>query len=75
LSSAEWHASSLFPPQHKNAFHKAVLEEILEERVCCSRNRVNERGVKRKMSNYNLRKRHRGRTQRVNYYRNLRIIK
>jgi hypothetical protein len=31
-----------------------VLEEILDERVSSSRNRFNPRGVKRKMSNYNL---------------------
>ena len=37
------------------AFHDAVLEEILEERVVSSRQRWNPRGVKRKMSNYPLR--------------------
>jgi len=34
-----------------------VLEEILEERVVSSRNRRNPRGVKRKMSNFPLRRR------------------
>jgi hypothetical protein len=38
-------------------FHKRVLEEILEERVVSSRNRRNPRGVKRKMSNFPLRRR------------------
>ena len=38
------------------AFHESVLEEILEERVVSSRHRWNPRGVKRKMSNYPLRK-------------------
>jgi hypothetical protein len=38
------------------AFHEAVLEEILEERVVSSRNRCNPRGVKRKMSNFPLRR-------------------
>jgi hypothetical protein len=32
-----------------------VLEEILDERVASSRNRCNQRGVKRKMSNFPLR--------------------
>jgi hypothetical protein len=44
-----------------------VLDEILDERVGSSRNRVNPRGVKRKMSNYNLRPRARRPTQRINY--------
>lgn len=57
---------SLFPPQDRKAFHEAVLEEILKERVSSSRNRVNPRGVKRKMSNYNLRPRKRGPTRHVN---------
>jgi hypothetical protein len=33
-----------------------VLEEILDELVASSRNRRNPRGVKRKMSNYPLRR-------------------
>ena len=37
-------------------FHKAVLEEILDERVASSRKRRGQRGVKRKMSNYSLRR-------------------
>jgi hypothetical protein len=48
----------LFPPQQRRAYHKAVLNEILEERVVSSRNRRNFRGVKRKMSNFPLRPRH-----------------
>jgi hypothetical protein len=39
------------------AFHERVLEEILEERAVSSRNRRNPRGVKRKMSNFPLRRR------------------
>jgi hypothetical protein len=31
-----------------------VLDEILQERVVCSRNRSNPRGVKRKMSSFPL---------------------
>jgi hypothetical protein len=33
-----------------------VLEEILQERVVSSRNRRNPRGVKRKMSNFPIRR-------------------
>jgi hypothetical protein len=46
----------LFPPEDRAEFHEAVLEEILEERVVSSRNRRNPRGVKRKMSNFPLRR-------------------
>src|ERR1035437_3073445 len=49
---------ALFPPRQRRAFHKAVLDEILEERVVSSRNRRNPRGVKRKMSNFPLRPQH-----------------
>jgi hypothetical protein len=35
-----------------------VLQEILDERVASSRNRRNQRGVKRKMSNFPLRRRY-----------------
>jgi hypothetical protein len=52
-----------------------VLEEILDERVSSSRNRFNPRGVKRKMSNYNLRPRNRGRTLRIDYSDCVRIVK
>jgi hypothetical protein len=52
-----------------------VLDEILEERVSSSRNRLNPRGVKRKMSNYNLRPRARGRTVRINYSASVKIVK
>ena len=41
-------------------YREAVLQEILEERVSSSRNRINPRGVKRKMSNYSLRPRQTG---------------
>lgn len=55
--------------------HEAILEEILEERVVSSRNRINFRGVKRKMSNYNLRPRKRQRTRRIDVSKRIRIIK
>ena len=47
---------ALFPPQGRKRFHNAVLEEILDESVASSRNRRNPRGVKRKMSNFPLRR-------------------
>ena len=65
----------LFPPLHKKALHEAILEEILEERVTSSRNRINPRGVKRKMSNYPLRPRKRQRTRRINISKRIRIVK
>jgi hypothetical protein len=46
LSSRGWPAMSLFPPRHSKALHEAILDE----RVVSSRNRINSRGVKRKMS-------------------------
>jgi hypothetical protein len=52
-----------------------VLDEILQERVSSSRNRVNFRGVKRKMSNYNLRPRKRQRTRRIDISARIRIFK
>jgi hypothetical protein len=66
---------ALFPPQQKKALHEAILDEILEERVVSSRNRINPRGVKRKMSNYNLRPRQRQGTRRLNFAKRLRIVK
>ena len=66
---------SLFPPRQKKVFHEAVLDEILQERVSSSRNRVNFRGVKRKMSNYNLRPRKRQRTRRIDISARIRIVK
>ena len=52
-----------------------MLDEILQERVSSSRNRVNFRGVKRKMSNYNLRPRKRQRTRRIDVSGRIRIVK
>ena len=45
----------LFPPRRRKAFHEAVLDEILDERVAARRGRRNWRGVKRKMSSFPLR--------------------
>ena len=56
LFAARCPHSELFPPQDREKFHSAVLEEILDEPVGSSRNRRNPRGVKRKMSNFPLRR-------------------
>ncbi len=66
---------SLFPPRQRKILHNAILDEILQERVVSSRNRINFRGVKRKMSNYNLRPRKRQRTRRLDVSTRIRIIK
>jgi hypothetical protein len=65
----------LFPPRQRKALHEAILGEILQERVTSSRNRINPRGVKRKMSNYHLRPRKRERTRRIDADRRIRIVK
>ena len=64
----------LFPPRHRKALHDVILDEILQERVTSSRNRINPRGVKRKMSNYNLRPRQRQRTPRIDAAKRIRIV-
>jgi hypothetical protein len=66
---------ALFPPAKKKAFHKAVLAEILEERVVSSRNRRNFRGVKRKMSNFPIRPRQTIRLPPINIRKAVRILK
>jgi hypothetical protein len=53
-------------PQNQKAFHEAVLNEILEERVAERKSRYTPRGVKRKMSNYPLRPRGKIKTQIMN---------
>lgn len=40
----------------RGKFAEAILAEILQERVVSTRNHRRTRGVKRKMSNYNLRR-------------------
>jgi hypothetical protein len=42
----------------RKAFHERVLDEILQERLVCRNGRRNLRSVKRKMSNWPLRRRH-----------------
>lgn len=56
-------------------FHKAVLAEILEERVVSSRGRSCPRGVKRKMSSYKLRPRGSKPSPPINYRERIRILK
>ena len=75
LSSGAWRATALFPPRQRKEFHEATLNELLEERVVSSRNRINPRGVKRKMSNYSLRSRKRQRTRRVDFATRIMIVK
>jgi len=65
----------LSPPRQRKTYHQAILDEILEERVVSSRNRINPRGVKRKMSNYPLRPRTRSRTKCVEVTKRIMIVK
>jgi hypothetical protein len=66
---------ALFPPLQKRAFHKAVLDEILQKRVVSSRNHRNFRGVKRKMSNFPLRPRHVKPLPKIDIRKAIKIIK
>ena len=52
-----------------------MLDEILQEHVVSSRNRRNPRGVKRKMSNYNLRPRARQPTRRIEIDKCIEVVK
>ena len=52
-----------------------MLAEILEERVASSRGRQVPRGVKRKMSDYQLRPRTPQPTTRINFTAAIRIVK
>ena len=64
--------AKLVPDIQKTA---ELVREILQERVVSSRNRINFHGVKRKMSNYNLRPRKRQRTRRIDVSKRIRIVK
>ncbi len=75
LSSDGWPDSPLFPPQQNSVLHEVILNGILQERVSSSRTRINPRGVKRKMSNYNLRPRRRYPARRIDFSRRIRIVK
>ncbi len=52
-----------------------MLDEILEERVASSRGRQTPRGVKRKMSSYQLRPRSPQPIFRVDYAAAIRVVK
>jgi len=52
-----------------------VLDEILQEHVVSSRNRRNPRGVKRKMSNYPLRRPTSSPSIKINIEKAIRVIK
>jgi len=52
-----------------------VLAEILEERVVSSRGRQIPRGVKRKMSNFPLRRGHTSGADRLNYSTYIKVLK
>jgi hypothetical protein len=75
LSNGACLATPLFPPQQRKAFHEMILQEILQERISSSPNRINPRGVKRKMSNYHLRPRQRRRTCRIDFAAKVRLLK
>ena len=55
--------------------HRMILAEILEERVVSSRGRRNPRGVKRKMTNYNIRQPARSPTTKVDYSQCIKLLK
>jgi hypothetical protein len=59
----------------RKAFHERVLQEILQERVARRRGRRNPRGVKRKMSNWPLRRRHAKPLERLILHEAIQIIK
>jgi hypothetical protein len=55
--------------------HEAVLEEILDERAVSGRGRQVPRGVKRKMSNYQLRPREPQPITRIDFTNTIRLLK
>ncbi len=73
--AASCRCSSPFPSRERVAFHQRVLDEILNQRVESSRNRRNYRCVKRKMSNFPLRRPAAMPLPRVNIDKAIRIIK
>jgi hypothetical protein len=52
-----------------------VLDEILQERAGSSRNRRNPRGIKRKMSNFPLRRRTNTPSAKIDIEKAIRILK
>jgi len=63
------------PPLSRRKPSTKRYSKILEERVASSTNRINPRGVKRKMSNYNLRPHQRQRTRRRDVAKLIWIVK
>ena len=61
------------PPRKRSAFHERVLLEILDELAVSSRSRCNPRAVKRKMSNWPVRKRGSAGTGKVAYRFEIRL--
>lgn len=56
-SNADFLPQSLFPPEDRQSWMESVLAEMASEPSVKTRNRSNPRGVKRKMSGFNTRKR------------------
>jgi hypothetical protein len=56
-SNAGFLPPPLFPPEQRQSWVASVLAEIASEPSVKTRNRSNPRGVKRKMSGFNTRKR------------------
>ena len=69
------HNSLPFPPRERLAFHQRVLDEILEERVESRPNRRYDRCVKRKMSNFPLRRINTKPLPRIDIQRAIQILK
>jgi hypothetical protein len=65
----------LSPPRLQAKEDQATLKEVLEERAVRSHDRVSPRGVKRKMSNYDLRPRTRTGTTRIDIQGAIRLLK
>jgi hypothetical protein len=63
------------PPRARLALHETALAEIVEERLASSRGRWVPRGVKRKMTNYQLRPRAPQPTTRIDFTAAIRIVK
>ena len=64
LSAGKFTSSGLSPQRCWPEIRQIIIDEILEERVEPRRHRRNHRGVKRKMSNYEIANRKRDRTWR-----------
>jgi len=65
---------TLFPPRRRKAFHEALLQEILAERVVSSRGLRRPRGVRRQQSKFSVRRRQRLSQERIEIERCIRII-